>query len=140
MSQTVRQAVHADIPTLIRIRTDVRENRLSNPSRIGAAEYAAFMAHSPIWVFEESGAVRGFAAGDTTDGSIWALFVDPPDEGRGIGRTLLKKACETLRDAGWTTIQLSTAPNTRADRFYQQNGWTPAGWTADGEVRFEMKP
>lgn len=139
MPQTVRRAIHADIPALIRIRTDVRENRLSNPLSIGAAEYAAFMAHSPIWVFEENGAVRGFTAGDTSNGTIWALFVDPPDEGRGIGRTLLGKACETLRDAGWATIQLSTAPNTRAERFYRQNGWTPAGWTEGGEVVFEKQ-
>lgn len=140
MSRTIRPAAHADIPALIRIRTEVRENRLSNPSSIGAAEYAAFMAHSPIWVLEERGAVRGFAAGDSRNGWIWALFVDPPDEGRGIGRALLEKACEALRDGGWTTIQLSTAPGTRAERFYRQNGWTPAGWTSHGEVRFEIQP
>ncbi len=85
----IRMATADDIPRLIEIRTAVRENRLSNPLSIGRAAYAAFMNHSPIWVWEDSRGIAGFSAGDTTTGWIWALFVDPPCEGRGIGQELL---------------------------------------------------
>ena len=36
--------------------------------------------------------VVGFSAGDSGDGSIWALFVDPLHESRGIGRALIDAA------------------------------------------------
>ena len=48
--------------------------------------------------------MRGFSPGDPRDGSIWALFVDPADEGRGIGRALLALACDTVRVAGFYTV------------------------------------
>jgi ribosomal protein S18 acetylase RimI-like enzyme len=70
----------------------------------------------------EDGVIQGFAAGDPRDGSIFALFVDPAHEGRGIGRALLALACGTLRAAGFATATLSTEPGTRAERFYRTNG------------------
>ena len=72
------------------------------------ADYAWFEEHPGIWVWEESGHILGFSASDTRDGTIWALFVDPACERRGIGRALLAAACETLRCAGHRTAMLTT--------------------------------
>jgi GNAT superfamily N-acetyltransferase len=121
----------------MQIRHAVRENRLSDPGSVTAADVAAFIARAPVWVWEEAGTVQGFSAADLADGSIWALFVDPDHEGRGIGRALLARACASLREAGHTAATLSTGPGTRAERFYRAAGWRAAGRKPDGEVMFE---
>ncbi|MBV8493252.1 MAG: GNAT family N-acetyltransferase [Alphaproteobacteria bacterium] len=119
------------------IRHSVRENRLSDPSLVTAADCAAFVERSEIWVWTENGVVQGFAAGDTRDGWIWALFVAPGYEGRGIGRALLPLACKTLREAGYSTAKLGTARETRAETFYRTNGWSEIGANEKGEVVFQ---
>ena len=65
--------------------------------------------------------------GPLTTAKIWALFVDPAFEGRGIGRTLLALACATVRSAGYEMVRLNTAAGTRAERFYRMNGWDSVG-------------
>ena len=87
----------------------------------------------------EDGRIQGFSAGDPHDGSIWALFVDPANEGRGIGRALLALACDTVRFAGFDTATLNTEPGTRADRFYRLNGWVETGRSAKGEIVFQRR-
>ncbi|UQA56274.1 GNAT family N-acetyltransferase [Polyangium aurulentum] len=134
---SIRPATPADIPRLMEIREAVRENRLSDPKVVPASDYCEFIAHSGIWVWEEFGQILGFSAGDTRSGWVWALFVDPPYERRGIGRALLPEACASLRRAGHQILKLSTAPGTRAERFYLADGWRPAGRSASGEIVFE---
>ena len=90
-----------------------------------------------IWLWEEDGKVLGFSAADTRDGTIFALFVDPAHEGRGIGRALFARALDSLREAGHTTGSLTTQPGSRADRFYQRWGWKVLGTSASGERIFE---
>ena len=46
--------------------------------------------------------------------SIWALFVNPANEGRDIGPAQLALACDTVRFAGFDTATLSTEPGTGA--------------------------
>jgi GNAT superfamily N-acetyltransferase len=88
---------------------------------------------------EEDGEVQGFAAGDARDGWIWALFVAPNHEGRGIGRALLPFACTTLRNARYTIATLSTDAGTRAERLYRADGWTETGKNTKGELVFEKR-
>jgi GNAT superfamily N-acetyltransferase len=99
-------------------------------------DYAWFEEHPGIWVWEEGGQILGFSAGDTRDGTIWALFVDPACERRGIGRALFEATCETLRRAGHRTAMLTTDPGTRAERFYRAAGWKAVGTSSRGELIF----
>lgn len=82
----IRRAVHADVPRIMAIRHAVIENRLSDPNSVTAADCVAFIDRSEIWVWVEDGMIQGFAAGEPLNGQIFALFVDPKYEGRGIGR------------------------------------------------------
>jgi GNAT superfamily N-acetyltransferase len=118
-------------------RAAVRENRLSDSSKIAVADYLWFIDNSAIWVWEDSGQILGFSAGDPRDGSIWALFVAPDGEGRGIGRALLRRACDGLRAAGHRRAVLGTEPGTRAEGFYLREGWSRIGTRPNGEVAFE---
>lgn len=82
----IRTAVYADIPRLMEIRASVRENRLSDPTRVTLADYEWFIDHGPLHVWEGAAGIQGLSAGDPRDGSIWALFVDPAFEGVGVGQ------------------------------------------------------
>jgi GNAT superfamily N-acetyltransferase len=130
----IRIATFADIPGLMEIRGSVRENRLSDPSRVTLADYNWHVAHAPIHVWDDDGVIKGLSAADPRDGSIWALFVDPRFEGRGIGQALILAACNSLAAAGHRTATLSTEAGTRAERFYLRNGWMAQGHTGRGEV------
>jgi GNAT superfamily N-acetyltransferase len=119
-----RQATQADIPALSRIRLAVKENTLSDPALISCAMYAQYLLHEGKgWLCEIEGETTGFAIAAYPDHSIWALFVLPKYEGRGIGKQLLNLATDHLFSKGAAEIKLSTTPHTRADRFYTQQGW-----------------
>jgi GNAT superfamily N-acetyltransferase len=134
----LRRATPIDIPRIFEIRDSVRENILSDPSRVTPADVAWFVENGPVWVWQEpDGVVAGFAAGDPRDGWVWALFVAPGHEGKGIGRALLKATCGRLREAGHRSATLSTDPGTRAERHYRADGWTVTGTNAKGELIFQ---
>ncbi len=130
----LRLAAAADIPRIFAIRDGVRENRLSDPAAVTPTDVAGFIERGALLVWEEDGAVAGFAAGDARDGTVWALFVAPGQEGKGIGRALLKAACDTLRQAGHRVATLSTEKGTRAERHYRRDGWNVVGHNDKGEL------
>jgi GNAT superfamily N-acetyltransferase len=72
------------------------------------------------------------------DPSIWALFVLPGHEGRGIGHALHELAVNWLWSRGVERNWLSTDPATRAKRFYRKHGWQEAGKHDNGDIRFEL--
>ena len=133
------KATRDDIPRIFEIRAAVRENRLSDPSLVTPTLCEWFIENSVIWLWVENGCVKGFSAGDPRDGSIFALFIDPAYEGRGIGQKLLPLACQTLKAAGYETATLATAPATRAERFYRRDGWTEIGRRKDGQIIFRKE-
>jgi GNAT superfamily N-acetyltransferase len=132
----IRRARPDDHARVTEIRNSVRENVLRDPSRVTAADYKWFERNPGVWVWEENGRILGFSAADTRDGTIWALFIDPGHEGRGIGRALFARACDVLRETGHKTASLTTQPGSRADRFYQRAGWKVVGTSARGERIF----
>ena len=133
----IRRARPEDHARITEIRNSVTENVLSDPSRVTIEHYKWFEQNPGVWLWEEDGRILGFSAADTRDGSIWALFIDPAHEGRGIGRALFAKACDVLRAAGHATGSLTTEPGSRADRFYQRAGWKVMGTSERGERIFE---
>lgn len=132
-----REANVEDIPALSEVRLSVTENALSDPQRITPEMYAAYLSASGKgWLCEVDGRVAGFSVASLTDASIWALFVRPGFEGRGIGTRLLELATGWLFRMGAPSVRLSTGANTRADRLYQRQGWQRGEIRPDGEVNF----
>ena len=136
MSGHIRRARPDERGRITEIRFAVQENRLGDPTRVTDADYAWFEEHPGIWVWEEGGRILGFSAADTRDGTIWALFVDPACERRGVGRALFATACNTLGRAGHRTALLTTDAGTRAERFYRAAGWKVIGTSTRGELIF----
>jgi len=60
----IRSATVSDIPRLMEIRGSVRENRLSDPSRVTLADYNWHIVHAPIHVWEDGGVIKGMSAGE----------------------------------------------------------------------------
>jgi GNAT superfamily N-acetyltransferase len=134
----LRPATRSDIPRIFEIRDSVRETRLSDPSAVTEAGAAWFIDLGALWVWQDTdGLVTGFSAGDMRDGSIWALLVAPGHEGKGIGRALLKAACDALREAGHRSAILSAEPGTWAERHYGADGWIVTGTNDKGELVFQ---
>jgi GNAT superfamily N-acetyltransferase len=89
-----------------------------------------------IFVADRDGRVAGFAsAGPTEDadgtgtrGELFALYVEPTAWGRGLGRALLARAEEALREAGFDEATLWVLEdNPRARAVYARAGWKPDG-------------
>jgi GNAT superfamily N-acetyltransferase len=119
-----REATRVDIPAMSAIRMAVKENVLSDPARVTRQMYEDYLDKlGRGWVCESAGVIIGLSYADNTDGSIWALFVQPECEGRGAGKGLLQLAVDWLSAQGWNEIKLGTAAGTRADRFYAAQGW-----------------
>jgi len=135
----VRLARAEDVPELRRIRAAVRENRLVSRT-IDADEYVREMTEPGRgFVAEADGVIVGFAVANASTGNVWALFVHPDHEGRGHGRRLHDRLVEWLLSREGPVPWLTTAPFTRAERFYLAAGWTLVGPTGRGEVRFELR-
>lgn len=139
MTMTVRPATEADLEGMHRVRMSVLENRLSEPSSVQPHHTLSMLReHGRGWVAEADGAVVGFAVADRSRSNVWALFVDPEHEGRGLGRRLHDVMLEWFFSVGTERVWLGTDPGTRAERFYRSAGWELAGTEPNGEVRFEM--
>lgn len=139
MNVSIRQARSSDAAAMHRVRMSVRENRLTSVVLSEIDYVVAIEERGFGWVVERDGAIVAFAVGDSVSGSIWALFVEPGNEGRGYGRRLHDTMVEWLWEEGHDQLWLTTEPGTRAERFYQRAGWEGIGAVAGGEVRFELK-
>lgn len=136
MPGILRQALTADLPGIWRVRFAVLENTLAP----GVLSDDDVIEHLQVlgrgWVMEVDGLIVGFAIGNAQSGNIWALFVDPAHEGQGYGKQLHDAMICWLWSCGLQELWLTTGPGTRAQRFYELNGWRFAG-TENGEARYE---
>lgn len=120
-----RQANSNDIPAMSKIRLTVGENILSDPNRVTEQMYEDYLELlGRGWVAEIEGTVAGFCYANKTNASIWALFISPEYEGRGLAKQLLNMAVKWLFEQGQEFVRLSTGAGTRADSFYALQGWT----------------
>ena len=139
----IRPAGLGDIATLTAIRTSVRENHLSTEqmAEIGITHQSILEAlHKEpcIWVAEEGGHIVGFAMGSSEDACLFAVFVRPEWQGRGIGRLLVERAEGFLFERN-PSIWLHTDGSSRAAGFYEKLGWKRATLWQGGEYRFEKQ-
>lgn len=135
----VREASLADIPQMQVIRNSVKENALSNPDIISGKDYMEFISErGKGWVCQTEKQVVGFAILDVREANIWALFVHPDFEKRGIGRKLHDQMLQWYFSNYTQTLWLGTAPDTRAQIFYRLSGWREVGLHGKGEVKFEL--
>jgi GNAT superfamily N-acetyltransferase len=132
----IRRATAADQPRIHSIRMGVRENMLSDPSRVTEAEVVWYREQAIFLVSETGGVIAGFTCANPQTGLVWALFVDPDHEGRGHGRALLDAALAGLTSVGIVQAHLTTGAGTRAERFYRRHGWRETGRSLDGNVVF----
>ncbi|HEX6333694.1 MAG TPA: GNAT family N-acetyltransferase, partial [Flavisolibacter sp.] len=90
------------------------------------------------WVCQVDNTIEGFSIVDLNSHNVWALFVHPQSEGKGIGSLLHHVMLDWYFSQTRETLWLSTAPHTRAETFYRKKGWAEAGMHNARELRFEM--
>lgn len=136
-SSRLREAVRADIPALWEVRYAVRENTLT-PGRLSDEDVRREIEDTGKgWVIEEKGRIQGFAIGNARSGNIWALFLRPEAEGRGLGVQLHDAMLAWLRTQPVARLWLTTGAGTRACGFYARMGWERIGPVEGGEIRYE---
>src|SRR6476661_4086022 len=135
-----REAKPDDIPQIQIVRNAVKENMLSDPALVSDKDCLEFISkRGKGWVCEMDQEIIGFAIADLVEDNIWALFIHPEHEGKGIGRKLQKLMLDWYFKQGKDFVWLGTAPNTRAADFYKKSGWVENGTNGAKEIRFEMR-
>lgn len=133
-----RQATIKDIPQIQIVRNSVKENQLSNPNLIPDKLVEEFITkRGKGFVCEIDKKIVGFSIVDFAENNVWALFILPDFEGKGIGKKLHQLMLDEYFRQTKETIWLSTAANSRAELFYKKQGWRNAGFHGN-EVKFEM--
>ena len=143
MSASLRAATEADIDTLFDIRTSVIQNHLSMQQLSDLGITAATLAEAvrsgtSAWIAELGGTAAGFAMVDAEAGEVFALFVRPEFEGRGLGRLLLNEAeKELFRHHDRICLVTDGHAHIRANGFYLHLGWSFACRVDERDVRYE---
>tara|TARA_Y100000815_G_scaffold262274_1_gene275446 strand:+ start:1250 stop:1696 length:447 start_codon:yes stop_codon:yes gene_type:complete len=134
-----REAKSADIQQIQKVRNSVKENMLSNPELVRDQDcYDFIINRGKGWVCEVENRIVGFAIVDLQDKNIWALFLMPEFEKKGIGRQLHKIMLNWYFTQTKSNLWLGTSPNTRAEAFYRKAGYRETGTHGKGEIKFEM--
>ena len=134
-----REAQITDIPQIQLVRNSVKENMLSDPALVPDKDVEDFITkRGKGWVGELDNRIVGFSIVDMKDKNIWALFVHPDHEAKGIGKQLHQIMLDWYFSQTKETVWLGTAPDSRAERFYRMQGWKEVGMHGKGEIKFEM--
>ncbi|HNU87906.1 MAG TPA: GNAT family N-acetyltransferase [Ferruginibacter sp.] len=134
-----REAFIGDIPQIQFVRNSVKENQLSDPLLVPDQDVEEYITNrGKGWVCEIDDKIVGFAIADLIDNNIWALFIHPGHEAKGIGKKLHRIMMDWYFLHTKETVWLGTEPNSRAEKFYRMQGWKEAGVHGKGEIKFEM--
>jgi GNAT superfamily N-acetyltransferase len=135
----IRPATLTDIPQIQIVRNAVTENMLSDPNLVTDSDCANFITNrGKGWVCVINESVVGFSIVDLQENNIWALFVHPEFEKKGIGSQLHDVMLNWYFEQTPKTVWLGTSPNTRAEIFYSKKGWQAIGRHGKNEIKFEM--
>ncbi|WFW14832.1 GNAT family N-acetyltransferase [Citrobacter freundii] len=96
MNIRTRLALSTDIEGIFEVRTSVKENHLSREEmeQMGITESVVtdmIEKNHCAWVAVDDGKVIGFSMILPDEGCLFAVFVLPEYEGRGVGRSLVCK-------------------------------------------------
>lgn len=134
-----REALVSDIPQIQVVRHAVKENTLSDPSLVPDSDVEDYIINrGKGWVSEVNGSITGFAIASIRDNNIWALFLLPEYENKGIGKQLHNLMMDWYFSQTHETVWLSTGIATRAEKFYKLQGWEEAGPYGNKETKFIM--
>lgn len=141
MNISTRLALPSDIKGIFDVRTSVKENHLSREEmeRRGVTEGVVtnmIEKSRCAWVAEEDGKVTGFSMILPDEACLFAAFVLPKYEGRGLGRILVGLAEQEIfkhHEVAW----LETDKNSRAAGFYRRLGWIEKGNVSESDIRLE---
>ncbi|MBK8520231.1 MAG: GNAT family N-acetyltransferase [Chitinophagaceae bacterium] len=134
-----REAIINDIAQIQFVRNAVKENMLSDPALVPDKDVEAYMTkRGKGWVCEVDEIIVGFAIVDLLENNVWALFVHPDFEARGVGKKLHQVMMDWYFDQTNKKIWLGTDPKSRAEKFYRMQGWKAVGVHGKGEMKFEM--
>lgn len=134
-----REATVEDIKEIQEVRHSVKENVLSDSSLVSDDDCRNYLTRrGKGWVCEADGKIAGFAIADLEDNNIWALFLRPEFEQKGIGKRLHYLMLDWYFSQTRETAWLSTEPFSRAEGFYRKMGWKETGIHGKGEIKFEM--
>lgn len=134
----IREAKFEDIAQIQIVRNSVKENTLSDPALVPDEDVNAFLFHrGKGWVCELNDTIVGFSIVDFKENNIWALFLHPDFEKQGIGKQLHDVMLNYYFSKTNEKVWLGTAPETRAEKFYEMQGWKKAGIHGK-ETKFEM--
>ena len=136
---TFREAEINDIGQIQLVRHSVQENVLSNPALVTDEDCEEFLTlRGKGWVCEIENRIVGFAIADLKESNIWALFIHPEFEGKGIGSKLHEMMLEWYFCHSKKDVWLGTSPGTKAEKFYRAHGWRETGMHGKKEIKFEM--
>ena len=134
-----RHAETSDVKNMLLIRNAVRENVLSDPALVPDTDLEKYINHrGKGWVCFDEGRMAGFCIADLIDDNIWALFVLPGMEGKGIGKKLQTIMLDWYFTNDKQLVWLSTQKNSRAEKFYRLTGWIEEGPYGKNEIKFSM--
>lgn len=135
----IREAQLGDIQQIQLVRNAVKENMLSDPALVTDKDVVDYITRrGKGWVSEIDAVITGFSIVSVMDNNVWALFMDPNYEAKGVGKKLHDVMIDWYFTQTEKTIWLSTSPGTRAEAFYRKAGWKEAGLYGKGEIKFEM--
>ena len=134
-----REASVNDISQIQIVRNLVIENVLSDSSLVTDSDCEDYISRrGKGWVCEINNNIVGFAIVDLIENNIWALFIDPSFERRGIGKELHNIMLDWYFSKTDKTVWLGTDPGTRAELFYKKAEWKEIGLHGKREIKFEM--
>jgi GNAT superfamily N-acetyltransferase len=95
----------------------------------------------PGWVARSAGRIVGYGFGAAKSGEVVVLALHPAHEGQGLGRQLLRRVVQDLRDLGHARLFLGCSPDARVRSygFYRHLGWKTTGtFDAHGDEVLEF--
>jgi GNAT superfamily N-acetyltransferase len=134
-----RPAQLSDIDQIFEVRFSVKENQLLDPSMVTKEDCVDYLNRKGKgWICLMENQIVGFGIVDLLDHNIWALFVRPEFAGKGIGKELLRLMVEWYFQRSTISLWLSTDEGTRAEIFYQKQGWRKVGHYKNTEIKLEL--